>query len=375
MVVRSAPEARFSSVEQAAWQRLPVYFGFDAYAGALHREDSNLDTPAFVQRSEFSPRVTVPLHWGPWIGLTTTAAFRTTRYGAQLASGAAVDQSFSRNTGEFAVDFRPPSFERIWEDSGTKWKHTVEPHISYNYVTGIENFSRFIRFDQDDTLTNTREVEYGITQRLFRKEGDAAAEELVTWRVAQKHYFDPTFGGALVAGQRNVFAALDSITPFAFADQPRHWSPVVSDLKFTPGGRYDAELLLDYDTQLGKLATIGALVKIKPYRQFFATVAHFRLNADPVLQPLSNQIRALVGYGDINRKGLNISGGFSYDITQGITQNKLVQVSYNGGCCGLAFEYRRLSLGTVTTGNQFRVAFVIANIGTFGNLRRQERTF
>ena len=143
----------------------------------------------------------------------------------------------------------------------------------------------------------------------------------------------------------------------------------------SPGGRYDAELLLDYDTQLGKLATIGALVKIKPYRQFFATVAHFRLNADPVLQPLSNQIRALVGYGDINRKGLNISGGFSYDITRGITQNKLVQVSYNGSCCGLAFEYRRLSLGTVTTGNQFRVAFVIANIGTFGNLRRQERTF
>ena len=52
-----------------------------------------------------------------------------------------------------------------------------------------------------------------------------------------------------------------------------------------------------------------------------------------------------------------------------------MQVSYNGGCCGPAFEYRRLSLGTVTTGNQFRVAFVIANIGTFGNLRRQERTF
>ena len=297
------------------------------------------------------------------------------RLGILVAAPGPVDIFEAKQKAPPIAPRRPPSFERVWEDSGTKWKHTVEPHISYNYVTGIENFSRFIRFDEDDTLTNTRELEYGITQRLFRKEGDGAAEELFTWRVAQKHYFDPTFGGALVAGQRNVFAALDSITPFAFADQPRHWSPVVSDLKFTPGGRYDAELLLDYDTQLGKLATIGTLVKIKPYRQFFATVAHFRLNADPVLQPLSNQIRALVGYGDINRKGLNISGGFSYDITQGITQNKLVQVSYNGGCCGLAFEYRRLSLGTVTTGNQFRVAFVIANIGTFGNLRRQERIF
>jgi len=29
----------------------------------------------------------------------------------------------------------------------------------------------------------------------------------------------------------------------------------------------------------------------------------------------------------------------------------------------------------VRTENQFRVAFTIANIGTFGNLRRQEKIF
>ncbi|HYL11148.1 MAG TPA: LPS assembly protein LptD [Candidatus Acidoferrales bacterium] len=375
VVLQSVPEMRFNSVEQAPWDRLPVYFGFDAYAGALHREDADLDTPLFVQRSEFSPRVTVPLRWGPWLGVTTTAAFRTTRYGSELVNGAVAGQSISRNTGEFTADFRPPAFERVWEDSDTKWKHTVEPDITYNYVTGVENFSRFIRFDQDDTLTNTSELEYGITQRLFRKQNDAQPEELFTWRLAQKHYFDPTFGGALATGQRNVFAALDSITPFAFADRPTHWSPLVSDLKFTPGGPYDAELIVDYDNQRNRVTTIGTLIKAKPYRQFFATVAHFRLKSNPVLQPRSNQLRMLAGYGDINRKGFNLSGGFSYDLTQRITQNKLVQVSYNGGCCGVAFEYRRFNLGTVTTGNQFRVAFVIANIGTFGNLRRQEKIF
>ncbi len=347
VLVRSAPEARFGSVEQAPWERWPVYFGFDARAGAVHREDASLNTPAAVERSEFSPRVTVPLHWGPWLGVTSTAAFRTTRYGAELVNGTVAEQSVTRNNGEFSIELRPPAFERVWDEDGTKWKHTVEPDISYNYVTGIENFSRFIRFDEDDTLTNTSELEYGITQRLFRKSGSDQQEELFTWRVAQKHYFDPTFGGALVAGQRNVFAALDSITPFAFADEPRMWSPVVSDLRFTPGGPYDAEFIVNYDTQQGRLTTTGTLVKIKPYRQFFATVAHFRLKSDPVLQPLSNQIRTLIGYGNVNRKGFNVSGGFSYDITQGITQNKIIQFSYNGGCCGIAFEYRRLNLGNV----------------------------
>jgi LPS-assembly protein len=378
VVLRTAPEARLSSVEQSPWKRLPVYFGFSAFAGVFHRDDQNLDTAAAVQRSEFAPRVTLPLHFGPWLGLTTTAAFRTTRFGASMdTTGALSEQAVVRNTGELTVDVRLPAFEKIFSPHGskTKWKHTVEPGITYRYITGVHNFSRFIRFDQDSTLTNTNEVEYSVTQRLFRKEGDAQPEEFLSWRVLQKRYFDPTFGGAVVPGERNVFQALNSFTPFAFADGPRNASPLMSDLKMTPGGRYDAEQILEYDTQRHKLTAIGTLAKLKPYREFFATVAHFRIQADPALQPFSNQIRAILGYGEINRKGLNAAGGFSYDITRGFLQNQLVQVSYNGGCCGLAFEYRRIALGQVRTENQFRVAFIIANIGTFGNLRRQEKIF
>ena len=37
------------------------------------------------------------------------------------------------------------------------------------------------------------------------------------------------------------FQALDSLTPFAFQDEPRHFSPVISDIRVTPGGRYDAQ--------------------------------------------------------------------------------------------------------------------------------------
>jgi LPS-assembly protein len=38
-------------------------------------------------------------------------------------------------------------------------------------------------------------------------------------------------------------------------------------------------------------------------------------------------------------------------------------------------EYRRFALGTVRNENQFRFAFTLANIGTFGNLRRQASLF
>src|ERR1051326_5441663 len=385
--VRNSPQARFSSVEQAPFRNVPVYFGFDAFAGGVHRDDPLINTPNFVARTEFSPRLAVPLHFGPWLNVMTTATYRGTYYGESLVPGTIAtptpilsNRAITRNDGEFTVDLRLPTLERYFEPSveakiKRRYKHIVEPHITYRNVMGINNFLEFIRFDADSTRANTNEVEYGITQRFWMKSGEDQPQELVSWRLSQKHYFDPTFGGAIVAGQRNVFLPLDSGSPFVFSLGPRNSSPVISDFKITPAGRFDTEQLLEYDPQLHKITVIGTLAKYKPYKEFFATIAHFRLQADPILQPLSNQVRVLLGYGSETRRGFNVSTGVSYDITASALQNQLAQVSYNGKCSGIALEYRRLALGQVRTDNQVRVAFIIANIGTFGNLRHQERVF
>ena len=376
--LRSAPEARFSSVERAPLENLPVYLSFESFVGSVHREDPLIDTPGFVARTELSPKITIPLHFRDLFGITASAAFRSTYYGDSLNSMSVLTgESVTRNTGEFAVELRPATLERIYgkPHAPHRYKHTIEPYATYRYVTGIHDFDDFIRFDSNATLTNTNEIEYGITQRLFVKSGDDQPADFLTWNLVQKHFFDSTFGGALIPGQRNVFEALDSITAFAFASTPRNWSPIVSDLKFTPGGRFDAEQILEYDTQLHKISTFGTLVKIKPYSQLYFTVAHFRLQGDPVVQPQSQQIRAILGYGDITRKGVSVSGGLSYDIVAGTLQDQFAQVGYNGGCCGLSFEYRRLNFGTVRNENQYRIAFILANLGTVGNLRRQERIY
>ena len=398
VTLRNLPEARLGSVEQSPFRNVPVYFGFDAFAGVVFRSDQTVTTSNFVDRYEFAPRVTVPLHLSYWLGLTTSAAFRTTSYGDSYDSaGNLTASSIKRNTGEFTVELRPPTFERFFDrtslrkdNSRRRFKHTIEPSLTYRYVNGVHNFARFVQFDSDSTLTDTSEVEYGLTQRLFRKDGENQPEELISWRLVQKHYFDHTFGGAIVNGQRNVFQALDSISPFAFAFGPRNWSPILSDFKITPGGPYDLEQILQYDPQIQRLVTIGTLLKVKPYREFFVTTAFFRLNDNPDIntlpaqpppvlplfqQPLSSQIRALTGYGSETRKGFNLIAGVGYDFENKTLQNQIVQLSYNGNCCGLAVEYRRINLGQVRAENQFRVAFIIANIGAFGNLRHQEKIF
>lgn len=378
VVLRNSPEMRFASVEHAPMRELPFYFSFDSFAGAVHRDDALLDTPNFVPRVEFAPKVSIPLHFGTWLAVTPSAAFRTTYYGDSLnILGNLTGNSITRNTGEFAVEFRPPTIERFFDRPAThrRYKHTIEPFLTYRYVTGVHNFSDFIRFDSNSTITNTNEIEYGFVQHLFIKTNSDQPVDFLSWRLVQKHYFDPTFGGAIVPGERNVFQSLDSITPFAFASGARNWSPIVSDVTLTPGGRYDAEQILEYDPQLKKVSTIGTLLKLRPYREFYLIGAHFRLQGDPIAQPPSNQIRAILGYGSLTRQGFNASAGLSYNLETSTLQNQFVLVNYNGGCCGLALEYRRINLGAVRTENQFRIAFVVANIGTFGNLRRLDKIF
>ena len=385
ITLRTAPIAQFSSVDRAIFPNFPFYFSFEAFTGAENRGENAppFNTPRFVERSELAPSITMPLHWGEWLGLTPSFTFRSTYYGGQMENGRYIGEGFFRNTDEISLDVRLPTIDRVWGSGETKWKHVIEPDFAYHYVNGVNDFGRFIRFDEDETLTDTNEIEYGITQRLFRRTGSGGSDELVTWRLAQKYFFDPTFGGALVPGERNVFETLVALTPFAFADSPRHFSPIVSDLTIEPGKHFDTQFILNYDSERKQMTAVGTLLKLKPYKESFLTLAHFSTVNLPVnpsppppnFQQRSNQIRALIGYGDLTRRGWNGTYGTSYDFTQESFQTQIAEVSYNGSCCGIGFEYRKFSFGTIRNENQYLIVVRIANIGSAGNLRRPERIF
>ncbi len=196
--------------------------------------------------------MTVPLHFGPWLDVTATAAFRTSYYGDSLVPGSILTTPVTQPVVHHAQRRRirprlpfaghPAIFPKVRLEEKIQTHHRAELRV--HYVTGIHNFSQLIRFDSDSTLTDTNEFQYGVTQRLFVKNGGDQPQELITWSLVQKHFFDPTFGGALVTGARNVFQTLDDISPFAFADAPRNWSPIISDFKLTPGGPLDFEQIL-----------------------------------------------------------------------------------------------------------------------------------
>ena len=51
------------------------------------------------------------------------------------------------------------------------------------------------------------------------------------------------------------------------------------------------------------------------------------------------------------------------------------QAGYNWDCCGLSFEIRRYSLGTVRDDTQYLYSFTLAGVGSPGSLRRAARIF
>src|SRR5256884_2073317 len=48
VTLRNLPQARFGSVEQAPWHKIPLYFSLDSFVGAVHRADSVPPTPSYT---------------------------------------------------------------------------------------------------------------------------------------------------------------------------------------------------------------------------------------------------------------------------------------------------------------------------------------
>ena len=426
ITILHAPTVELSGIERAIGH-LPLHWSYDATAEGLSRSEPSFRSAPLVGRFDFHPRLSLPLMLRGW-SFRSEIGLRNTLYTQRLASsptspvGVAISDTIDRRDVEGTLEIRPPALERVFgrDFLGRKWKHVIEPRASYHYVTGVTDFENILRFDARDILTNTNEVEYGLVQRLYAKrtsappEGctptgmpslqvggrpkeshvpweqpeqqektcasESGAREVVTWELAQKYFLDPTFGGALVPGLRNVFTTTADLTGIAFLTEARRLSPLISRLRIQTTSRTDAPWDLDYDFKLGRINSSTALFN---YRLGEFTVgagdAFLRLAgeaATPVSIPQHfNQFRLMFGYGHPNKRGFSGATNVGFDADLGFVQFGSAQVTYNWNCCGINLEYRRFALGQVRNENQFRFSFSLANIGAFGNLGRRERLF
>ena len=443
ITILHAPSFDFSGVDRQLWHT-PLFWSFDASTAGLSRSEPEqcstvgslqscappFRTANLLGRFDLNPEISLPLLFRGWT-LRPDLTLHDTYYSERLVGevgqnpGQASDHPIDRHAVETAVELRPPPLERVFdkEFAGRKWKHVIEPRAVYRFVTGVNNFGNIVKFDERDILTDTHEVEYGFVTRLYAKRmsdqpedcskimsaltvGGAAPEstipwqhtnplagapcqpgpqvrEIVTWELAQKYFLDPTFGGTLIPGQRNVFTTTVDLTGIAFVTQPRHLSPLVSRLRAETSSRTDAEWDMDYDFQGHRVNASTLLVNYHIGQvtmgggdAFLQIPAQTTISSSGSAQPARfNQFRAAVGYGNPNKRGFSGASSFGFDAQVNKLQFLSTQTTYNWDCCGATLEYRSYTIANVRNENLFRFTFSLANIGAFGSLRHQESLY
>jgi len=399
VVIRKLPEAELSNTDTPLFDGLPIWWSFDSSAGLMFRSEpfynlvnptapqvpgntlvDKFQTSAFTDRLHLAPHISGVLHLGDFHLVPTFGLYETFYSETQAPNGQyerAVSTPLLAGAREFTLDLIFPEFYRVFNKRtvfGDKLKHVIEPRATYRYVNGIGgDFNRLIRFDETDLLANTNELALSLINRIYAKRGESV-QEIFTWQLMQKRYFDPTFGGALLTGQRNVFEETSDVTAYAFLVGPRSTSPIDSNLRFNPIAGLTMIWQSDYDPRLHGI-TNSTLSLGYRWQKYFFSGGNNSVHNNTILAPYANQFSFTAGVGNFTTRGLNAAFSALYDYRVSRFLSETFQVTYNTNCCGLSIEYRRYNIGLRDDTMQL-FSFTIANVASpFGTLRKQDRIF
>ena len=403
-----------------------AYFSFNASIEGVSRREEVDDielyrgtngndpviTPAVGQRFDVHPQITVPFNF-KYLSLTATVGARVTYYSNSFNDfRKVIGDDVIRKYGEFELDIRPVALAKNFykKDGKFRFRHTIEPFISYRLIKGIENFDKVIRFDFNDTETETNEIEYGITNRVYtRRYTEAVTDEaqrllreiskengdekdplsiqpyeVFTLTIRGKYFFDPYFGGALTPGKRNQIAPITSLSAFTFGGVPRRFSPLNIDATYRPRKTVFLNTRMDVGVQGDGLRAVSATLGYdRPLLKFFQTFYYTRaVSLIPSLQKFSNKFGKEAGtirgsqwspsifIGDRNK---GFYGGtslfFDFENTRQTEGSKLISslftLGYASDCCAVTTQFYTYDIG-VRRENRLVFSFRLNGIGSFG---------
>ncbi|HEY1902243.1 MAG TPA: LPS assembly protein LptD [Terracidiphilus sp.] len=414
----------------------PFYWGLGSSLAYLSRSEPEFHARN-VGRVDFYPHLSLPLSADGW-SFVPQVAIRDTFYSGSQVPDLTGDNGgtptishdgLNRADVEAAVDIRPPAIERDYAPASWnhELRHVIEPELTYRYVGGIGADARNVLLvDTTDIATNTNEAGLSLTQRFYlRPTGDQPCSphqttgqqtsqatdqkvdqgtdqetgrqpsqqtgkqppgpcpvkprEWASWQVAQKFFFDPNFGGALIPNRRNVFDSTLDLTGVAFLTGPRNFAPLISRLRFEAIDNLRVEWDLDFDPKNGRLDSDNIFAGYS-WGNTTIGLGHAMLNAvdennGAASTIQSQQVQPFVSIGKQSGDGFNFAANAGYDFVQHSLQYGGVQAVYNWNCCGLTVGYRRFELGSIRDETQYLYSFTLANFGSVGDIRRSTSVF
>jgi len=313
----------------------------------------------------------VPFTRWPFLTLNSSVGWRGTYWTESLdAAGRQIEESIGRQYFDFQTRITGPVFNRIFNTPGggfaEKYKHVVEPTLTIQRTTAIDQFDRIVQLESADYVVgNVTRFTYALANRLYAKK--EVSREIASLSVSQTYYTD----------QRA--AQYDRNYQSSYSDEAldTNFSSVAVLARVSPADRISGEFRTEWDPTVHTLKTLSASGSLRGGERFDLSAGWSRRRLIPELPDFSDPASAThsVNAAASLRSRSNRIGGsysFNYDLQRDYFLQQRVLGYYNAQCCGIVLEWQTFNLQgvagiTVPQDRRFNISFSLAGIGTFSN--------
>lgn len=355
---RKLPEIEYS-LRPTRLGKLPLYLQAQNSVSYLDLERPGSYSGKY-SRIDLFPQLTIPVRAFPWLSLSATLGERLTWYGDTI------DPLTQRFTGETEARDLPsasalivgPSFSKIFNaklGKLNKFKHIIEPRITYTYFGEYEDTAIIPLFDEVDSSFSQNVGRVALINRVLGKSDDTkdgGAREILYVEIAQAFSLD-----------KKQPLQISPSNPLAVNSTD---GPLEALIRLNPTKGFNAKIDLSYNTlfnQLESRSFTGGVdwkgnnsVDLTWFTRYFAESG----------ETLGDQVRLTTGLNLIPRR-LRMEAQVAYDIDRADLQQQRYAFDWTSQCWGMRLEVRDYSVGELTN-RDYRLSISLKNVGTFLDL-------
>jgi lipopolysaccharide assembly outer membrane protein LptD (OstA) len=403
----------------------PLYLTFETSFINFAKETTNIDPfgvetttyDADYLRYDLAPTLSLPFSPLPWLDLDFSMMLRETFYTKSLDpanSSIVLDDSLNRFLAGGRIEIIGPKFYRIFErlesDYSPRYKHAIEPRITYFYMPTFDQQNEVPRFDEIDFVGGGNQARFVFRNALYAKRPSSPSapsqeeeeENLINEgetfpeRDEDKRGFSqpasrtPSSTGkedtqkgqeaqeGSPEGEQDLKKTEKTLNPVEIAtleiaqsysfDNPLSFgrgetkksSPIEATLRFNPSQKMSFDLRTRYDVIYKTIASTSISASLKKEE-----VGYLNLSMVGVKGLGGASDREQVSFEGGTRLfqqklGFNVKA--SYDISNSFLPEQRYRVEYYTQCCGFYFEYLNRDF-SFNERKEFRFAIDLKGIG------------
>jgi LPS-assembly protein len=354
----------------------PAYFSVTTeYFKELRASKSaTTDLDTSLDRVDVAPQLRYPFKKWQWFTVNSTLGWRDTFYTRSYSpTGQVVDDALNRTLYTVQAQIVGPVFNRVWDTPANgyaeKFKHTVEPFMTVQRTSAVDNIDRIVKYDGIDQYVGGTNYTYGLNNRFYAKRvltpgSPAISRDIFDLEVTQSYYTNQDAAKYDLQYQTSQGVAA-----------PSHFSPISLSIRAMPTNDVNATVRAEFDSRYLALRTISAQGSYS-WNTRIQTTAGWSKRAFIEQLPDFNNLKLLNQYINAastmhtidNRVGAVYS--FNYDVLNTTMTQQRVSAFYNAQCCGLAIEYQTFNYGAgssspIPADHRFFLSFTLAGLGNF----------